>query len=468
MNPSSIEIISQQVADLILSFREESSGLLLTGQRDAITGQWQNHDCDPDDIGDSLIFVVWLGVLLGKKEYISRVKGIMEITCLSLQDEYGFFHSWDFMKGPVPRHKYPIRTSYQLDILLGLNRLFTLTQDKFYLERAIKLANALIAFSQSKRGYFFDMVHPRFRVVLPHKLVKAHGNGTIGEEFLFLSESSGQNKFKNESIRMFDYWISTRQFKETGFFSGGDFPYPNYMVKPLSFMVKNNSNMLLGLLEAYRQTRESRYLDAVKHGLRSIAKLQTPEGAFPKAFNIRRKEVTIPEVELDQNFNILDLFLETSRMTRDNSYMEIAQKGFNYWENLLDSNTGLIAEGPAGQKVEISKELPLHNRGGRESNICKIDQASDMSVEFCKFGELTSQDRYINNSIKLLESIWKYHKSTHSIAQITNSQTGAIVTSTNITKYVGGYLKGLVSALVLIKGQSLLQDRINWLLCMDR
>lgn len=467
MKPS-IEDMSLQVADLILSFREESTGLLQTGPKDAITGSWLNHDCDPDDVGDSLIFVVWLGVLVNKREYVSRVREIMEITCFSLQDKYGFFHSWDFAHGPVPRHRYPIRTSYQLDILLGLNRLYILTKDDFYLERGIKLANALIDFAQSRHGYFFDMIHPQLRLVLPHKLVKAHGNGTIGEEFFILSEISGQKKFMDESIRMFDYWINTRQFKSTGFFSGGDLPFPNYMVKPLSLMVKNNSNMLFGLLEAYRQTRESRYLEAVIHGLSSIARLQTAEGGFPKAFNINRKEVTIPEIELDQNFNLLDLFLETSRITHDTSYLEIAQRGFNFWLNLLDSDTGLISEGPAGQKVEISKELPLLNRGGKESNICKIDQASDMSVEFCKFGELTHNEQYINKSIQLLESIWKYHKSTHSIAQVTNSRTGAVVTSTNITKYIGGYLKGLVSALVLKKGQSLLKDKTNWLMCMDR
>lgn len=453
--PSASFLISQAISG-ILPCKPSQKGypsgktgyaFVSMGEFDARTRQWSVPLMAPDDFGDYLIFVLRFAQRYQQPEIEAWVLEQFDFTRQHLVSKEGFYCNWR-MDRPLPKHSFwKVHRLYEhMDLVLGWNQLYRLTQDPKHLDSSQALANALIRFGQNRAGYFYDSFWSKAKLPL-NKLIKPEINGIFAEEFVILFEFTQKEIYLESARAALRYFFRHPVFQQRGLLPDGFLPYWMKPWKTDARFMKTQTNMIYAALRFYESTQEQEFADYARHACLSIAKYQEEGGAFPHKIDVISGAVSVPEVLLTQNFALVDIFLQAHLVLRDVEFGKIAQKCANWWLQ-YQSPLGLIPESPLKKRTN------------------KMDQNSDFSVSLMKLSEAFSRSDYLQKAEEILKGLTQYHRvdansAESSFAKSVDVDTGTITNYINETKYLGGFLKALLALEERQQGRSLLFESLN-------
>lgn len=453
------------VADAVLKRVDSETGLCLTGPFNGETGMPIRIECNPEDFGDFLPFVYSAGTTLGDPRFSDFAVDQFRLAEEKLLVDGTFFQVYSKSKSADPHP--PVLSQDQADALLGLNLMYSLTGQGSFLSLAERLCTGLIRESQTQAGYLLDVIRPRRFWERFLKLVKPTVNGTLAEEMLHLSRFSSNDSFQHAALEVLDYWTSRWEFVENGLLPDGIFPYVGYPAKKFGRFMKTNSNVLHACLAAHRITRNLIWRKHAEWGVECWLDFRGPDGTIPKIVHSRTGEVLVQTRELTQHFTLIDLLLDLFHLEGGELFLEAAVKVAEPWLALY-SELKLIPEGMRDDDVEVELSftgVPLPAKLSWRAT--KLDQMSDMGVSLLKLAEKTKNESLKQRAIESILALAKTHRTDNSFVSAVDYETGAVLRSTNWTKYLGGYLKGLLAAHSVLNGQSLFEEKV-WFLLRDR
>ncbi|HLD41607.1 MAG TPA: hypothetical protein VJB06_01100, partial [archaeon] len=158
-----------------------------------------------DDLGDTMPFMAWFGK--GHKKYleeadrISRLSinkfgknGLYKTTNSSALSKFSFFDS-----------------NKMSDLILGINLLYQITKNKFYLEASKNFFNSLESLLTSKEG-FVNLIYLNG---IKLKFTSGSFSGLYIEELCNLYSFSKDERYLRQAQRIADYWLNTDSFKKS-------------------------------------------------------------------------------------------------------------------------------------------------------------------------------------------------------------------------------------------------------------
>src|SRR3989344_2961265 len=369
------------------------------------------------DLGDSMPFLYWAGQHLNDS-YMQTADTTSKHLLTTYQRPSGFFKT---------ASSFPFSTLNNFDAMtdlsLGINLMYTLTHDPFYLASSRKFFDAFSSFMQ--RTNYFMPTHSLGN----HRLPLSFSTGKLGlyiEELNNLYSWTHEERYLRTAQRLSTFWIEQPFFKKHGLFP---FLFQPTSLKPVgNFILRNkigfsvdsamsskaNSNLVFGLTALYRQTKDTTLLQALEH----------------------------------------------YRSTKKKDYLQDALLAANFWLQRQDAS-GLIPQGVPGNQVCVDRAMPQ----GDKPNYYRLDPQTDFFVVLLKLYQITENKLYLDRALKLLSALTTHHFSGKSFVNVLDDhkrpQSPLIE-----TKFLFLILKALL--VDVYKKKNIYKDPALWLLLRDR
>ncbi|MBS3144219.1 hypothetical protein J4208_01395 [Candidatus Woesearchaeota archaeon] len=411
------------------------------------------------DLGDSMPFLYWAGQHLNDS-YMQTADTTSKHLLTTYQRPSGFFKT---------ASSFPFSTLNNFDAMtdlsLGINLMYTLTHDPFYLASSRKFFDAFSSFMQ--RTNYFMPTHSLGN----HRLPLSFSTGKLGlyiEELNNLYSWTHEERYLRTAQRLSTFWIEQPFFKKHGLFP---FLFQPTSLKPVgNFILRNkigfsvdsamsskaNSNLVFGLTALYRQTKDTTLLQALEHwhtGVRDH--LLHKDGSL---FSIWEQQGSAKFLGCDHA--VIDCFLELYRSTKKKDYLQDALLAANFWLQRQDAS-GLIPQGVPGNQVCVDRAMPQ----GDKPNYYRLDPQTDFFVVLLKLYQITENKLYLDRALKLLSALTTHHFSGKSFVNVLDDhkrpQSPLIE-----TKFLFLILKALL--VDVYKKKNIYKDPALWLLLRDR
>ncbi|MEK7487687.1 MAG: hypothetical protein AABZ60_25435 [Planctomycetota bacterium] len=322
---------------------EMSYPFVSMGEFDARSRHWQIPLMAPDDFGDYLIFVLRFAQKYQRPDLESWVLDQFDFALRHLVSKEGLYCNWR-MDRPLPRHSFwkTHRLYEHMDLILGWNQLYRLTQNPKHLDSAESLARSLIRLGQNRAGYFYDSLWSKARLPL-NKLIKPEINGIFSEELVVLYELTNHADYLKAARSSLTYFFRHSLFQKRGMFPDGFLPYLMKPWKTDARFMKTQTNMIYAALRFYATTQEQEFADYAHQACSSISKYQQDGGPFPHKVDVNTGKVSAPEILLTQNFALVDVFLQAHFVLKDAAFGKVAKSCADWWLS-YQSPLGLIPE----------------------------------------------------------------------------------------------------------------------------
>jgi len=448
---------SREVGDLIRS-KVGRRGLVVTGGYHSTTGEWIQTYCNPDDIGDYLQYVAWLGVLSHEQRFVEFAVRQVELWNEHLRMPSGFYHPfYDAERDRLPTrtHLRPVYPHYNVDALFGLVALYRLTRRELFLDSASRLCDGLLRFGLSARGFVHTSVFPLLALPVPKRgriMIRPQTCGLYIEELCELFEITGHERFLEGAVKIARACMGTGSFVRRGLFVNSYLPILGWSRIVKADLMKTNTNMLFGLLALYRILKEPAIESAVIRSVDALSRLQGSEGAFYRAWDTKLDRVASYEISKTQNHAVIDVLIESRLALGDDRCLGRAESCAGYWL-AAQSAIGLFPEGARGQ-VRWNKSV--------------LDSHVDLLTVLLKLHKLTGERRYLDSFLRGMQGLLRYHRTGGDWAGEVDYVTGALVSDVMAVKFLGGLLRTLLFAHEVLRGNDPYQNLILRLLARDR
>lgn len=375
-------------------------GVLVT-QIDGHTGKILDNTPLVADFGDVLPFAA----MLGEKRFVrSQIDAAQPFLRDGLYAEGGVIHAF-----------------YNHDYLLGLIDLAGLLDDEDLL---IGAENAADALNQHllRDGYLLRQSPSR-----PLLDRTSPFNGGFIELYIDLAEQTGRSRWIDLAQAQAERWISNRFFKRYGLFRRVEFAAPGWISdfigrlasEPLVRLMKDNSNLVAGLIALYRVHPGKDLKLAILHWLSGLRHWLIVDGDTVM-MNLSREFVAY-QPDLRAATAAIETLLDVYQyVERDAEWIELAQKIAERW---------LMARWDNGL-------LPLEIGGDSDH----IDANLDFAIALVNLSEATGQNRWTVIGEQIIAQLVNLHELPYGYAFSIN-EAGKVDDSRIIIKYQGLLLK---------------------------
>ncbi len=358
-----------------------------------------------DDLGDTMPFMAFFGKTSGKK-YLAEADTISKSSILKFRKN-GLF---------ITTNKTALKSlsffdsNKMSDLILGINLLYMLTKDEFYLNASKAFFDSMGKRMISKKGFVNFMYINGIKL----KFTSGSFSGLYMEELCSLYEFTKEKKYLEQADNIAKYWINSDHFKKNNLFSFGldhNFVTGKFMRKLFKKTIgcdidsvmtsKANTNLLFGLCELYKLTKDLEVRKSIllwKTAL--VKKLRSDKGYFYSLLAEKEKKY----ISLAYDHAVIDVFLEIYRVTGDKESLELAKSTADSWIS-LQGKSGLVPETIEGEQTSFVKE-----HKDLSHNVSRLDSQTDFSVVLMKLYELTQDKKYIVSADKILRGIMDYHR----------------------------------------------------------
>lgn len=418
--------IVNEILDHLKNSYIGSHGVLVT-QIDGHTGEVLDNTPLVADFGDVLPFAA----MLGEKRF---VRGQIDAAQAFLRDGL-------YVENGV------IQAFYNHDYLLGLIDLAELLDDEDLL---ISAENAAEALNQHLLRYGYLLRQSPSRPILDRT---SPFNGGFIELYIDLAEQTGRSRWIDLAQAQAERWISNSFFKRYGLFRRIEFAAPGWVSdvigrlasEPLVRLMKDNSNLVAGLIALYR-VRPSKDLKlAILHWLSGLRHWMIVDGDTVM-MNLSREFVPY-QPDLRAATAVIETLLDVYQyVERDAEWIDLAHKVAERW---------LAARWDIGL-------LPLEIGGDSDH----IDANLDFAIALVNLSEATGQKRWSAIGEQIIAQLVNLHELPYGYAFSVN-EAGTVNDSRVIVKYQGLLLKlTLIEQLrdsedehAIKQAQTLLRDR---------
>lgn len=431
---------------------------------DGKTGEILSKSSFVDDLGDYVQYVWWLGKIAGDEFYSDYAENQIRIVDRLAFSKNGFFNSkitaeqLDNSAGFLTAF-YPGATG---DVIVGLATMYAVAKDEF----ALHAANKLVA--GASRSLVNDCIPravlPAFSLYLP--IATPDTTGNYIEELVNLAAFTGRQEYTEMAERLLAPWVNDQFFFKWRLFpskklirfnnklgrGAANFLLDRLRIKNLDFitsMIKHNTNLIYGVLNLYKETKNTQYKETVESWALSVEdKLLTKDG-FYSQWDARSERGCY--IALASNHALIDVFLEVHRAFGDKRYLKIAERAAHAWLS-RQGKTGLFPESP------MQKELRR----------AKLDPNVDMIVVLLKLYEITRNEEYLRSADMCIDGILKFHRAEHGFVWAVDSESGEFLCTTIHVKFLALLLKALLLAQCIAKGDKIYGSEEISMLIRDR
>lgn len=370
---------------------------------DSVTGECIDFKPLIDDFGDASPFLIQYG----EKELVKT----------------HFKNSSKFLDNGLFKYKGEIMLFDNHDWLLGLIDAYRQTNDKEYLDTAIKAVDHLLS------DFLKDNILLNKKISsknLDSFLGKANPyNGGYVELFIELYEITGNTFYLKQSEKIITAWANTSYFRRIGLFSIISSlrysllnPFFKYRSNVASRLFKSNTNLVYSIISLYELTNSDEFKVILIKWLKGFEKYFYDNGSvyliIPR-FGKRKVK------DLKAGFSALDILcdLYKANIEKDKT-LSMATKIADYWIGLQWDN-GL---------------WPIS--AGKNEN--HIDANTDFAIALTKFYSIIKNTKYWEAYLRAKKGLFKYHYTQYGYVMSVNKK-GDYINSEIKVKYQSLFLK---------------------------
>lgn len=455
MKPTKILKDAEELCNFIRKKCTNKYGLYKTELFDVDSLKWKNDICDVDDLGDFAIFMVWLDKI--KKTNINEkwIEKVTDNMKSKLKQKLGLYYPYSTGKNRTSQSRLvPLYPEHHIDLILGFNMLYRLTKNKKYLKENIDLCNGILKYCLTKEGFVYGAFIPYSKAIVPKKGSIRHSSAISGifiEEMINLYNINKNEKYLKGAEKLLNPWLKTKAFKKYGLFPTKLWPYTKVEVN-YSDLYKSHINMISGMIKIYETTKKSNLKKDIEKALKAIELFKDKKGAHITQVNTLTGTPYNTIVNGAVNHSVIEIYLNWYNIIKNEKYLNLAEKAAEFWIKTQSKN-GLYLQ----FKFQRSK-----------GTICEIDPHCDMMIEIGRIYKLTKNKRHYNSFIKALKAIDFFKAPNKGYYMVADYTTGKPLIKTNILKFLGGALKGILFAYVLIKNDKSIDKETHELIIRDR
>ncbi len=445
--------VSEEICSFIRDKIPNKFGLFRTEQFNE-NGEWVSSRCDPDDLGDFAPFMVWFDNITGRHENTRWVEGQFKLMKLVLRQKSGFYYPFaEGGKKAGQSNLLPVYPQGHLDLILGFNILYRLTKNMDYMQANRDLCKGIVRYALSRKGFVYGAVIPKLHLYFPRLgflRYKPQVSGVFIEELTNFYEISRDECCLDAAKKITKAWSGTKTFERYGLFADQVYPVINREAGTATIS-KENTNMIYGLLRLYEISGEEWVRDMALKCLKGLELFRDSEGTYQKVFDTKRDSISNNKVSITQNHMVLGALIDAYIILKDKEYLKSAEKCADFWIRTQSEN-GLFMSCKKNQE---------------KWNQCDIDSHSDFIVVLSRLHGLTGKEKYIKSIRKAVGAIGLF-RSNRVFYKIADYKTGNILHRINELKFLGGTLKGLLSAYTVLNNVKKIDKETLRLLLRDR
>lgn len=451
----------QAAADFIMNETTQNR-LGLSLSRFFWTGdqRWDPSEAEFDDFGDYHIFVAWYGKTFGRPECIDWVNDQMKRWKVFKQPCGLYFSLWKAgTQTPKPSKWRRVSFYDHHDAVVGFNAMYHLAEDLYYLNEWIDISKQAMFYAEKYNGFIPNEVFPRFKSAVWYKTASPTVGSLIAEELVYLTETTGDSIYATAAEKILMAWATCPPFKKAHVWPLGISPYFRWW-NPYkkTWLMKESTNMIYALNKYLRYKESSDLRQAVSDWRKGLIRFESKGGGYYDTFNFSSGGVENTRVDKTHNFAILEALVDIGDL-------EAAKKLADTWSGKTGV-TGLIPEylDPEG--------VPL-------VSYAKLDQSGDLGVAFLKLAEATGDKKYYDAASETARGMSYFLHENGWWHRLIDVNTGHPPKESelsendrpggrNLTKYVGGALKFLMTWELVKSGATFEKNKTLALLTRDR
>jgi hypothetical protein len=431
------------------------SGLFRTEQYDIERNVWTSEMCDPDDLGDFAPFLVWHDLLTGGRRNTDFVRSQLVLMQERLQQKCGMFHPFSDGSSRVSQSSFsPAYPQNHLDLMLGCNMLYVLTGDGVYLKAAKDVCGAIRRHAISRKGFVYGAVIPAFNMYYPRHGYMRHKSvvsGVFIEEFSNLSRLSGDASYLADALKMARAWTGTETFRSMGIVCDQVMPLTGREAQGFCTLGKMNTNFSCGLLRLAEVSGDGEIIEDAKKNMEGLRAFINPDGTFATAVDKKNGKKTDGKANLALNHMAMGTFLDAHSILGGKKYLETAEECMGYWTQSM-TDAGLF---------------PFLNEKVEGWNVCDIDTHADMVTVLSRLYIATRKRKYMD-ALKTAAGAFSLFAEDGVTFKKIDVRTQKRAGNGNELKYLGGFMKGLLSSLTVLSGSKKVKSETLRLLMRDR
>lgn len=446
--------LASKVCDFIRENSENEVGLFRTEKFNVDALKWSSNVCDCDDFGDFAPFMAWLDKIKGRGENGSWVYGQFERMKSLLKQDCGFytpFFGTKVRKSPF----FPAYVINNMDLTLGFEIMHRLTGEEEYKLEFIGICDSLVKHAISRKGFVLNSVIPAFNLYVPsHGCIryKPVVSGVFAELLCDAYQMTGDYRYIEKARNLLNAFIETKAFRKYGIFPDNVYPFI-YSSTGTSSLTKSNTSMISGMLRLYDATQDWALKEEIEHALLGIkSQFTSPEGCFYMSFDLKGGSVKSKIIEKGYNQPVMGNLIDAFMVLGDKEYLGMAEKCAEFWMK-NQSDNGLFFERKVGQAGWYR---------------CTLDSFADMVIIMGKLYEITGKKKYRKSVERSGRGFEFFLADNGCLYQSVDSRNGDILGRENELKFLGGALKGMLTAYTVLRGESIFKDSSKILLTRDR
>tara|TARA_Y100000590_G_scaffold449252_1_gene587091 strand:- start:14677 stop:16071 length:1395 start_codon:yes stop_codon:yes gene_type:complete len=373
-----------------------------------------------DDIGDTSPFAYYV-----YDNYNTNNKDQIDLYTKNVISKYqqknGLFITNQNLDKKNSRYLKIYNSDKMSDISLGLNLMFKLTKDQFYLDSSIKFFNGL-----EKLNIINHSIAYMKWGIIKTPFFSGKWDGLYIEEKVNLYNLTNDYKYIDSALQHSNYWINSKFFNTHGLFSFESNLFVKPLIRPVfklalgipfdsAMSSKANANLIFGLTELYLVTKNPKLKEALIKWVESTEKLfMHPEGYF---YSFWSKKDGQKYVFLGNDHAMVDALIGIYQATGFENAFTIAIKNVDYWLS-QQTEEGYFNQGVEGEKVTFAKWVK-----GNHPKMTRLDTLTDYGVMLLKVYELTGDKKYFIACKKMISALLKYSSYGKAYVDVINTRT---------------------------------------------
>lgn len=447
--------VTEETCNFIRKRIPNKWGLFRTESFDVEKNIWTSEVCDPDDFGDFAPFMAWHDVVTGHDENLKWISRQFDLLNSVLKQKSGLYYPFSAGERRVSQSNiFPIYPQNHVDFILGCNLLYMLLHEGKYLDGAITACDAIAKHAISRKGFVYGAVIPALNMYYPkfgYLRHKAAVSGIFIEEFSNLYSLTKNAFYLENAKRMADAWTGTETFQRYGICCDQVSPLLNRQASQACTLGKMNTNLSNGLIRLCEVSGDKGLEEIVEKNMRGLTLFKNEDNSYSAQVNAKSGKIHDTEVQQVQNHMIMGTFLDAFEVLGKHEYLEMAEDCMDFWLG-QQQKTGFFP-------MKLSKT--------GNWNVCDMDTHSDITVIMCRLYLITKKPKY-RNAVKRSVESFRFFVEKGKIYKEADLLTGKRVSNAGELKYLGGFLKGLVSSCTILKDIKKVDRNLLRLLMRDR
>ena len=251
--------------------------------------------------------------------------------------------------------------------------------------------------------------------------------------------------------KMASAWLSTKTFGRHGLCAEQVYPFTGREAVRRVRIAKENTNFLCGLIRLLEVSGDGNLEGAVRKGLDGLRMFLDGECRFGRLIDTESGKVTDPCPRIFENHAAMGVFMDAYLVLHDKKYLEVAEGCAEAWI-ALQSGDGLY---------------PMLADESLGWNICEIDPHLDFVTALCRLYPLAKKGRY-KRSIKAGALAARQFVHDGRVYKKVDFRIGKPMDKMNELKFLGGSIKGLLSAHTALDGVRKIDKESLRMLMRDR